>query len=171
MNELIKEAHNNLTIDDVRLRSSEVKLSDQLRPEQLGDLSLTPQSFSGVQAITSAVGQSDEGTDSSPSQICLYTFRYSVGVRLVADKQENISDDEGEANQGDSSAVEIRATFDAEYFSQIELEEAVLKEFAKSNVGYHVWPYWRELVQSTAGRMCIPGRVLSVPFYFVPAAQ
>ena len=172
MNELIKEAHDNLKIDNVRLRSSEIKLNDRLRPEQLTELQLTSQSFSGVQAIASGIAQSED-SDSANPQICIYTFRYAVGVRLVTEEPAEHLDEDSDvdAPDEDPAAVEIRATFDAEYFSQNELDEVVLKEFAKSNVGYHVWPYWRELVQSAAGRMCIPHSVLSVPFYFVPAKQ
>jgi hypothetical protein len=165
MNKPIKAAHDNLRIHDVRLRKHNVEINDALRPEQVGELSLTAQSFSGVQAIASAVGQSGEDAESSSEQMYLYTFRYAVGLRMV----ESELQEEANSSPEDSTAVEIRAIFDAEYFSQIELEETVLKAFARSNVGYHVWPYWRELVQSTAGRMSLPTGVLSVPFYFVPA--
>jgi hypothetical protein len=176
MNELLKVAQENLAIIEVRLRSSEIHLSDRLRPEQVTELSLSSQGFSTVQGIATGVGHTEATEELSPEQsqeqMHLYTFRFSVGVRLV--DTEMTSDDGGlheEDEEDIATAVEIKAIFDAEYFSKEELEEDVLKEFAKTNVRYHVWPYWRELVQSTSARMGLKSGVLAVPFYFVPPKQ
>ena len=172
MNELLKAAQDNLAIIEVRLRSSENKLSNHLRPEQVTDLSLSSQSFSGVQAIAAGVGHNEAPAEPSSATIYLYTFRYSAGVRLIEDDEaeSNESSEDGGGDEG-AAAVEVKATFDAEYYSEVELEQDCLKEFAQTNVGYHVWPYWRELVQSAAGRMGLKSGVLAVPFYFVPTRQ
>jgi len=44
-----------------------------------------------------------------------------------------------------------------------------LDEFARYNVGYHVWPYWREYVQGTCARLGIPP--VPVPMYRIPASD
>jgi len=172
MNELLKVAQNNLNIVEVRLRNSEIQLSDHLRPEQITDLKLSSQSFSGVQAIAAGAGHNEASSESSPETMYLYTFRYSAGVRLIDEDEAGSNEaSEDDSDDNDDCAVEIKATFDAEYYSKAELEQDCLKEFAKTNVGYHVWPYWRELVQSAAGRMGLKSGVLAVPFYFVPTRQ
>lgn len=60
--------------------------------------------------------------------------------------------------------VDLSATFLATY----RLEGAgayprdALQHFAELNGTYHVWPYWRELVQSLAGRAGLPSVVVPV---------
>ncbi len=55
----------------------------------------------------------------------------------------------------------IEADFIAEYKMTLELTQKEIEAFAKSNVSYHVWPYWRELLSSQASRMHLPKVVLA----------
>lgn len=55
----------------------------------------------------------------------------------------------------------IEADFIAEYKMTLELTQKEIEAFAKSNVSYHIWPYWRELLSSQASRMHLPKVVLA----------
>ena len=63
--------------------------------------------------------------------------------------------------------VDVRAKFTAEYvISNGPLSQDAINEFCKYNVGYHVWPYWRELAQSIGNRLRLPPII--PPLYIVP---
>jgi len=47
------------------------------------------------------------------------------------------------------------------------LGEANFEAFANSNGVYNAWPYWREFVQNTVARMCLPPLTIPV-FRLVP---
>jgi hypothetical protein len=69
--------------------------------------------------------------------------------------------DEGE--QGDRADVKacIEAEFVAEYVMKEPLEDASINTFSLNNASYHVWPYWRELLNSQCTRMHLPRVVLN----------
>lgn len=57
--------------------------------------------------------------------------------------------------------VFIEAEFVAEYSMTEPLEQASIDAFSLNNASYHVWPYWRELLNSQCTRMHLPRVVLS----------
>lgn len=88
---------------------------------------------------------------SDPNQVFVY-----VELRFEANPVE-------EEHAG-SAVVDLSATFLATY----RLEKAAsfpadaLQHFADLNGTYNVWPYWRELVQTFAGRAGLPSIVVPV---------
>lgn len=66
--------------------------------------------------------------------------------------------------------VDLTATFLLIYTlsSDAQFEEEAVTHFASINGAYNAWPYWRELVQSVAGRVGLSGIVLPV---FRPTAK
>jgi hypothetical protein len=64
--------------------------------------------------------------------------------------------------------TEIRATFELSY--QIpenqNFSSEMFSAFGQINAVFNAWPYWRELVQSSLGRMSMP--VLTVPVFRLP---
>ena len=64
----------------------------------------------------------------------------------------------------DPTVVDLTATFLATYrlMSAASFPLDALQHFADLNGTYNVWPYWRELVQSFAGRAGLPGIVVPV---------
>ncbi|MDE2873838.1 MAG: hypothetical protein OXU69_09890 [Gemmatimonadota bacterium] len=70
---------------------------------------------------------------------------------------------EGETDSG-IAVVDLNATFLATYrlASASAFPEDALHHFADLNGTLNVWPYWRELVQSFAGRAGLPGVVVPV---------
>jgi len=142
----------------VRLRASEISLSNGARTELTGLQNVNTFIYNGVRQVAQTTG-----TDSEETDIFIYTFQYAAGVKIVSDEEEAAAAEEG-------GLLEIRAIFDAEYTSSLEVHREEIDEFSKENVGYHVWPYWREYVQSSLARMDLPNNLISVPFYFVASA-
>jgi len=142
-----------LAIQLVRLCGSEISKTDALRPENVDSLVDRILGFQGVTQVGKA------NTTTEESSLWVYIFRYKVGVKVTPKDAESDSEDF-------EDLLEITAEFDAEYVSEKELDDADVSEFSEKNVGYHVWPYWREYVQSTISRMALPSSLITVPFYF-----
>ncbi|WP_053322552.1 protein-export chaperone SecB [Mariprofundus ferrooxydans] len=90
-------------------------------------------------------------------------FQFEAGVRLIDPLIDESSDD--------FLKVEILATFEAEYqLVNIDgFDEDGMSHFLNRNVPHHVWPYWREFVQSTCSRIGIPEIV--VPFRIIASVE
>ena len=103
----------------------------------------------------------DETRDSTKSFVL---FTIETGLRYVMDP-------DADPNTVEESAigVEILADFRATYAASEELDQDCLEEFGKANALFHVWPYWRELIQSTCARFGLPAMML--PMYKVPASS
>jgi len=144
-----------LMFREIRLRSTTIEIDDD---QNLDDLSFGDdqkiQSFKKVWRIIET--ESKQGIESA----CLYTFGYRVGIRSIEGSEDNESQDDVD------DLVTIIASFDAIYASSSKLTKEQLEAFAENNVGYHVWPYWREYIQSTCQRIGVsPG--LPVPVYIL----
>lgn len=81
-------------------------------------------------------------------------------VRVLAEFKFTASKSESE----DGSVVRLDATFVLVYemSSTAEFEPRCIQYFADINGAYNAWPYWRELVQSAAGRVGMAGIVIPV---------
>ena len=87
----------------------------------------------------------------------LYIFKYEAGIRSIKNNVDpkDIKDED--------ICVEITVTFDVIYMANDKLDDDEVVAFTENNVGYNVWPYWREVVASCCARMGIP--TLRIPFY------
>jgi len=153
--EIAKEA---LEIKNVTLKSSNLKIDDgheafevnaYLKKNGVDEI----QSFNNVTKVSFVKFHNKES-----KKLTQYIFNYSVGIRLLLDES-----DEAQNDDGLRTLILIEAEFSANYISQEEICDDAVNDFAKNNVGYHVWPYWREYVQSTCSRLGIKN--LSLPFY------
>jgi len=90
-------------------------------------------------------------------------FQFEAGVRLIDPLIDESSDE--------FLKVEILATFEAEYqlVSIDDFDEDGMSHFLNRNVSHHVWPYWREFVQSTCSKMGIPEIV--IPFRIISSVE
>lgn len=148
MSDHLEEAKQNLRIHSVNLQSCQVMASDDCSALYIDDDAAVIQGFQGVSGV-------DEG--SVDEEGCyLYQFKYNVAVRRVLREHSDVEETK------DPHLV-IQSVFSAFYLSDVVLKDEVLKAFSKKNVGYHVWPYWREFVQSTCARMSVPH--IDIPFY------
>lgn len=147
---LINQAGSKLIVNSVDICSSKIDVSDEYRavPEE-------DHCFQSYNHTKSYYEYEDENSNNF-----IYVFKYSVGIRIVNEQEDEDPQDDPEA------LAEITATYNVTYHSSEELDEESLGEFAKYNVGYHVWPFWREYVQSSCMRMSIT--VINVPMYRVP---
>ncbi|OIP99479.1 MAG: hypothetical protein AUK35_06260 [Zetaproteobacteria bacterium CG2_30_46_52] len=149
--ELLKQAAEVLTPVGVFLRSSNVYTHPDFHPQHNnGELQ--------VQYKSKAIGECKLlGTEESQS---FMAFQYEAGVRLV---------DESIDEKDDAYVrAEILAVFASEYqLKEPEaFDEAAMSEFLNCNVRFHVWPFWREYLQSTCTRMGLP--VIPLPHHFRP---
>ena len=154
----LQRAHQALKIQAVTLRDSSVKFNDDIDAFMLEDRATESQSLKGIRNLKV---REFEPEDSTIKPHLEYDFFYTIGIRLV----EQGYDKDEEPNV----LLEIKATFNAVYKSEDELDQDVLSAFAEENVGFHVWPYWRELVQSSCARINIPP--LTIPMYKCKSAD
>lgn len=148
MNPSLQEAQNLLKIKTVYLKKSFIEISEDMATNDIGDTTVVVQSFKGVSKIRETFLEDD---DKAWWEYCFY---FEVGIRLVDEAEENTT-----------PFVEIKATFGAKYESEKKLNQEQMEAFSEKNVCYHVWPYWREYVQSSCMRLNI--EPIEVPFYVV----
>jgi len=165
-NELIELAKK-LMPKGVFLRSCSFESSDQLSQEIAHSaFQVESKSRPGSYLDYIELGEGD-----GPQQ--LIGFPFILGTRVIEDSKEE-NDDSSEVK------VEINANFVAEYYlleetknisEFMEENKVVLENFHNRNVVHHVWPYWRELVQSLCSRAGIP--IIPIPHHFhgKPAAK
>ncbi|MFT6100113.1 MAG: hypothetical protein ACJAYF_002665 [Arenicella sp.] len=155
MADVYERAKSLLTFQNLSLRSAEIAIFNDYEPFHIDELTEAGeagiQTFSGVEKINEITF--DSHADDS---LWGYIFHYSAGVRVV-DGEEPKDDDES------NICLLIQASFTARYGSKDELSQECLDAFSENNVGYHVWPYWREFVHSSSLRLGV--RPLAVPFY------
>jgi hypothetical protein len=105
--------------------------------------------------------ESGDRTEAGRQQAIKYVRGYiESGVRLAAPPAVPSSADDGAAqNRQPFVAAELVATFIADYecneVGKMPTNDAV-REFLQHNAVFHVWPYWREYVQSTFARAQLP---------------
>ncbi|HEV8242927.1 MAG TPA: hypothetical protein VGV60_11205 [Candidatus Polarisedimenticolia bacterium] len=83
--------------------------------------------------------------------IVLVRFALSV-LKFSADPAESVADI--------SATLALRYSVPGESLKSFRPE--AVQAFAETNGVYNAWPYWRELLQNTAGRLGIPGIVAPV---------
>ncbi|SHO56821.1 hypothetical protein [Vibrio quintilis] len=97
----------------------------------------------------------DQGNENSPY---IYRFYMTLGIRSLSDE---------DAGHPDQNAVSpmliIQADYVIQYLSERKLSEKDCLDFAEYEVYLHLWPYFREVVQSSCSRLGI--ECLTVPAY------
>ena len=86
-----------------------------------------------------------------------YTFSYALGVRLLKKNDKGEDDDE-------NPLLVISAQFAAVYLSDGKLTEDEVNAFSRDQAVVHIWPYWREYVQSSCFRLGL-SRPINVPTF------
>ena len=160
---LINQAILALDIQAIFLRSAEIKCHEGF-PQQFieSEPSLTPQYRAGLTGQWHVIPIPHRDSVDSHK---IVLFFFTAGVRLIDSASENL-----EEIPDNDVLIEITAQFCAQYSLKDGIDEISLKhaleEFGRHNVGYHVWPYWREYVQSSCGRLGIPP--IPIPMYQLP---
>jgi hypothetical protein len=157
MNDCRKSAQNSLCIQSVDLREGKVFVRDDVNLDSLDRDTTKIQSYKTVLRVKEASAQDVEKN----IDVWDYRFVYSVGARIILEKEEKES-----ATDDYKPVIEIAGVFEAKYISTKKLDENELKAFYADNVGYHIWPYWREYVQSSCARIGF-SPAFEVPFYII----
>jgi hypothetical protein len=155
--EALKRALDNLHIEDLALRHSVVEVdADCILGVDENQLEIQLKWGARNARLINAT---DNATNKSRA---LFIVEIGTSVRLV-DKAELKSDDVVK-----KARAQVDATFLASYRVQdgADIEQPALDEFAKHNVIYHVWPYWREYLANTLARAHLPAFTLPM-FRFV----
>jgi len=145
----IKKCADNLLIQSVTLKNLYVNLRDDMDSEDFDDSCLEhSQELKGLKMFKSL--ETEEGK-------WLYRLYTVIGIRFVSHE-----DFESEnSNDSIEPVLEIKSEFVAQYESSCELSEEEVNQFGQQHVFYHVWPYWREVLQSSCARLGITPIVIS----------
>lgn len=167
--ELLEKAIKVLNIQGVFFINATTRCKDGFIPPYFGaDVTLSPQ-HRGAPAGQFAI--LDSVPENQVNKARTVVFNFAAGTRLV---NKDAAAEVGQAELDDSAVfIEITAELCAHYNipADLNIEEykAAFEEFGRHNVGYHVWPFWREYVQSTCCRMGIPP--IPVPFFLVERSK
>ncbi|HHQ6597622.1 TPA: hypothetical protein ACSTLU_003916 [Serratia fonticola] len=151
MSDELKKAQELLHISEVHTRKVTLKISDDENFISISRIKKFKQFYNSMIKIEEIATSNEDGSITRYH----YIFTYAVGVRLVREEEKDEEDP--------SSLVIIEAEFDACYTSTQEVTKEQLEAFSQNNVGYHIWPYWRELVQSSCSRAGLSS--IRVPYY------
>ncbi len=153
--ELLRLATGRLAIKDILLNSSYIKTNENFCPQESKPYEIQ---FKHYPVDSNTFDLLDEN-----KQINLIRFRYLAGFRVLP---EGLTDEEKMSDASDKVEAEVIATFSAIYTLTEEIPSEAIKEFSEHNLGYNVWPYWREYASSTATRLGLPQ--FSIPLYRLP---
>lgn len=146
-------AQKHLALQTIHLRKSELSIDSGYDPLAPPDDN-QQETFHGVELFHvdefAGVNEKNLGYD--------YKFIFVSGVRLIP---------LSEVGKGDPEPVrfELTASFEARYFSDIELDPEAVEAFAEKNVGFNVWPFWREFAQNTSMRAGMSPPI-EIPFMY-----
>ncbi|PKG77081.1 hypothetical protein CXF80_01380 [Shewanella sp. Actino-trap-3] len=136
----IKKCADNLLIQSVILKSLYVNLRDDVDSESFDDNNLeNSQELKGLRMCKSLETDNDKW---------IYKLFTVVGIRFL-------SPEDLENEDSVKPLLEVKAEFIAQYESPCELSEEEINQFGEKHVFYHVWPYWREILQSSCARLNI----------------
>lgn len=157
MNSCLKSAQSSLCVQSVNLKESKIFVRDDIELSVLDRDETAVQSFRMVDRIKE-ISLTDPEND---EDVWDYRFIYAVGIRLIflSEKEDSTKDEY-------KPILEIVGVFEAKYLSRNQLKEDELKAFSADNAGYHVWPYWREYVQSACSRIGF-SPAFEVPVYII----
>ena len=152
MSDLLKKTIDALSIMHINVRECHSSFSEGYNAFNFNSTQKKPQSFRNIKKIEIIELINEENESNNE---LFYSFHYSVGLRFVSSSKD-------EQHERDT-ILTVEALFEAIYRSKRELSQEELAEFAKQNVGFNVWPFWRELVQNSTARMGVNS--ISVPFF------
>lgn len=147
----------NLMIDQVNMRGLLVEIDEELELEDFEDQHLkNTQMLRHVHKVRELVPDVDESEqDNNEQSGFTYRFYITLGVRSLSDEDAKKEVDD----ESITPMLEIQADYVVQYLSKCQLNNDDCFAFADQHVYFHAWSYFRELVQSSCGRLgitCIP---------------
>lgn len=145
------EAVKHFLIDQINMRNLMVHVNPDWELESIQDKHLD---YTQVMMHCSQARKLVPEDDDSGSP-CLYKFFVTLGIRsLTEEDSEKDSDDDSV-----SPILEIKTDYVLQYQSHCDVDNAACQAFAEKHIYFHVWPYFREIVQSSCNRLgieCMP---------------
>jgi len=152
-NELLSQAISSLAIADVFLMNCHNERKEGfLPPHCVDDMKVntdTDREYEVQFRNTTKRHDVFNNTNGTPTKVI---FQYETGFRLI-DRENN------------DEKFKFEALFAAVYLIKGEISTDALKEFGQRNVGFNVWPYWRELASSMSNRFRIGD--MMIPLYSI----
>ena len=153
-NALLQEAISCLAIQDVYTRGHSLTTAPdydpKFNPGTLG-VQLRAHVQSG-QIITLLNNEAQKETSTR-----LLRVHVDTGLRLVSGADANQSPETGDTAPPNTVRAELTAQFVAEYLITCpDLSDEARNVFVERNAAFHVWPYWRELIESVCARARLP---------------
>jgi hypothetical protein len=154
----LQRAIESLAVADVFARSMSISVAEGFEPKyESKDLEVAWR-FRPIASRRYVLQEQPD--DASPRNMAMVLVETSVRfLRAKADEAE-----ETEARV----RAQIDTVFCAEYHVTKELDDEAMDVFSHTNVMYHVWPYWRELIQTESMRVRLP--IFTLPVFRVPKA-
>lgn len=150
---LIKKAADVLSIQEVLLGSHSVLLRADFDPKNVPPATSSISTWGPVSAAV------QELTDNVTNKIVgrIWRVEFSTQVRLVPTPHSGELTKNNLPSESETIA-NIQARFFLYYALKLDapVDDVALTEFAKYNVSYHAWPYWREWLQSVCIRTGLP---------------
>lgn len=154
--ELLNQAQKGLALTDVYVRECSTSLDDRFLP--FAGLNDEWEVQTRIQTAFHRVAEAVpviEADGQAPSSATFVEYKVVAGARFVHPSL-SVSDVDGPV----CAAGEIVVVFAVVYRASDTLPNSALGEFGRRNAPFHVWPYWREYLHSTTGRMRLPPAVL-----------
>lgn len=152
----------NLLVDQIKMRSFSVDVDETVDLEDIEEDHLEyTQIMKYTGTIRELVIDADDENVDDETLPYMYKFYVSLGIRSLYEEDA----DKDPADESIDAMMEIRADYTVQYRSKCKLSQDECFEFADSHVYFHVWPYFREFVQSSCSRLDVTA--LSIPPYRV----
>ncbi|RCN59121.1 preprotein translocase subunit SecB [Acidiferrobacter thiooxydans] len=157
-NALLQEAIRCLAIQDVYLRGYNLTIAPDYDPK-LNPGTLGVQLRAHVPSGHIVSLRNNEAPEEASTR--LLRIYVDTGLRFVSTTNVNQLPGDGDTATPDAVKAELAAQFVAEYLITCQnLSEEARNVFAEHNAAFHVWPYWRELIESVCARARLPLVVL-----------
>ncbi|OUR83986.1 hypothetical protein A9Q82_01535 [Cycloclasticus sp. 46_120_T64] len=138
----IKKCTENMLIQSVVLKNLIINFHDDIDGDAFNDEFLEHSQDLRYLKMTKQV-------ELQENEKWLYRLYAVIGIRFLSQESPEESDEAVEP------MLEIKSEFVAQYESSCELTDEELNLFGQKHVYYHVWPYWREVLQSSCARIGI----------------
>lgn len=154
MSDALDKAASCLSILAIDLRKSKILVRDNIELIELDREDLVNQTYRNPEILKEFELKNNDG-----GEVWEYHFYYALGVRLVP-----TTENDGGTGDDYEAPIEITATFNAKYLCNEKLDQESLNEFFNVNVGFNIWPFWREFVQSSCSRLGLTPPI-EIPLY------
>lgn len=151
----LRRLQQSLALQDIYIRSANATTVGAFDPKEHDEAEF------GVQlkfSVASSEYKPNKDDKTKPGLV-----RYLIGTGLRFTREEGSDSREDDSESKTVPVAEITATFVVDYLARDP--SAVTKESLEAfnqNALHHVWPYWREFIHTSSGRLRLPSVILPI---------